>query len=87
MKIKTNSGKVYDIRIIRPDIMRKDRVLIELEDGRTLAEIAAEFDGLESFRKYSEDLDGVYETYEGFKHLVSISRAESGRVRLTLAKE
>ena len=87
MKIKTSGGKVFDINIICSDIRSKNRVLIELDDDRTLAEIAGDFDGLDSFQKYDEALDGVFETYEGFRHLVTIRRVtESGAVRLTLER-
>lgn len=87
MKIDTICGKTFDVRVICADLRSKNRVLIELEDDRPLAQIAADFDGIEGFSKHDENLEGVYETYEGYNHLVSIRRnAETGTVRLTLER-
>lgn len=87
MKLDTIGGKSFDIRVICADLRSKNRVLIELEDDRPLAQIAADFDGIDGFVTYKEDLEGVYETYEGYNHLVSIRRnAEAGTVRLTLER-
>lgn len=87
MKLKTSGGKVFDIRVICPDLRSKNKVLIELEDDRPLGDIARDFDGLESMLKYDEDIAGVHEVYEGFTRLVGIRRNESaGTVRLTLEK-
>lgn len=87
MKIDTIGGKSFDIRVICADLRSKNRVLIELEDDRPLAQIAADFDGIEGFCKVEDGLEGVYETYEGYNRLVSIHRnAEAGAVRLTLER-
>lgn len=87
MYIKTEDGRKFDIRMIAPMIRYKNRILIELCDDRALADIAGDFDGLESFRKYKDGEDGIYEMYEGFSRLVSIQRnAEAGTVRVTLER-
>ena len=87
MKLKTSSGKEFDIRVIVSGLRNKNTVLIELEDDRPLPQVAADFDGMGSFVKYDEAIEGVRETYEGFSKLVRIQRnADAGTVRLTLER-
>lgn len=87
MKLETSKGKVYDVRMVATSIRRKNQVFCEIYDTRPLFDIAEEFDGLLSFRKYDEAIEGVSETYEGFCRLVGIQRnAEDGTVRLTLER-
>ena len=84
MKLETSKGKTFDIRVICSSLRNPNKVLIELEDGRTLAKIAQDFDGLDTMRTY--ETESVYQTYEGFKHLVGIQKADAGTVRLTLER-
>lgn len=87
MKLETSTGKVFDARVVCTSLRRKDQVLCEIYDDRPISDIAADFDGIASFRKYDEAVKGVSETYEGFSSLVGIHRnAEAGTVRLTLEK-
>jgi len=87
MKIMTNDGREYDIRVICTSMRNKNTVLIELDDDRPLAQIAADFDGLESFIKCDEAIEGVFETYEGFCNLISIQRNKTaGTVRIAIGK-
>lgn len=88
MKLKTCGGNEYNIRTICAGLRKKNTVLIELIDDRPLTLIAADFDGLASFKKYDEAIPGVCETYTGFNRLVSIQRNEdAGTVRLMLEKD
>lgn len=87
MKIKTSSGNIFDIRVICAGLRNKNTVLIEVYDDRPLAQIAADFDGLESFIRYDEGAAGIHETYEGFSSLISMQRnAEAGTVRLMMER-
>lgn len=88
MKLETSKGNVYDVRVVATSIRRKNQVLLEICDSRPLFDIAEDFDGLASFKKYDEAIEGVCETYEGFSRLVSLQRnAQEGTVRLTLERE
>lgn len=89
MKIETSKGKTFDIEFICSPFRDGSKAIIELEDARPLAEIAADFDGLKSIKKTGSGRDdkAVYEMYEGFSQLVGIQRdMAAGSVRLTLAK-
>jgi hypothetical protein len=86
MKLETNGGKVFNIRTICAGLRKKNTVLIELVDERPIPLIAADFDGLDSFKTYDEAIEGVCETYTGFKHLAGVQENEdAGTMRLTLA--
>lgn len=90
MKIETSKGKNFNIEFICSPLRDGSKAIIEMEDARPLAEIAADFDGLESIKKTVSGRNDkvVYEMYEGFSRLVGIQRdMASGSVRLTLAKE
>lgn len=86
MKLETSKGKTFDIRVICTSLRSPNKVLIELEDSRPLADIAAEFDGLDMLRAI--ETENVYQVYEGFSKLVGIQRnTDAGTVRLTLEKD
>lgn len=90
MKIETSKGKTFNIEFICSPLRDGSKAIIEMEDERPLAEIVADFDGLERIKKTVSGRNdkAVYEMYEGFSRLVGIQRdTASGSVRLTLAKE
>ena len=61
--------------------------MIELADSRTLAKIAADFDGLTTITKTDSTRPNVTETYEGFSNLIAIQQnTAAGTVRLTLER-
>lgn len=86
MRIETSKGKTHEIRVMCAMLRNPNRVLIEMEDGRSFAQIIKDFDGLETIKSYLPDGSRVYEMYEGFTSLVGIQRTESGAVRLTLER-
>lgn len=87
MKILTNDGKTFDITFIGALLRDGNRVMIELKDDRTLSEIAADFENLETITKTDSARPNVKEVFEGFTQLVSIQRNKAtGTVRLTLEK-
>lgn len=88
MKIETSRGKTFDAEFICLPLRDKSKAIIELNDTRSLAEIAADLDGLEWLKKIDDDGNGsVYEVFEGFNRLIGIQRdlSDDG-VRVTLAK-
>ena len=88
MKIETSRGKTFDAEFICLPLRDKSKAIIELNDTRSLAEIAADFDGLDWLKKIDDDGNGsVYEVFEGFNRLIGIQRdlSDDG-VRVTLSK-
>lgn len=55
MKIETSKGKNFNIEFICSPLRDGSKAIIEMEDARPLAEIAADFDGLESIKKKTRD--------------------------------
>lgn len=87
MNITTSKGKTFDINFIHVPLRDGNRVMIDLADSRTLAKIAADFDGLTTITKTDDIRPNVTETYEGFTRLVAIQRnTAAGTVRLTLER-
>lgn len=87
MRLTAKSGLDLEIRVITPHLTDKKRILIEMADDRTIAQIAAQMEGHSELRAQRADEDGVYEMYEGFTSVVAVSRTASGTVRVTLARE
>lgn len=88
MKIETSRGKTFDAEFICLPLRDKSKAIIELNDTRSLAEIAADLDELEWLKKIDDDGNGsVYEVFEGFNRLIGIQRdlSDDG-VRVTLVK-
>lgn len=87
MKIETSRGKTFDAEFVCLPLRDKSKAIIELNDTRSLAEIAADLDGLEWLKKIDDGNGSVYEVFEGFNRLIGIQRdlSDDG-VRVTLSK-
>lgn len=88
MRIETSRGKTFDAEFICLPLRDRSKAIVELNDTRSLAEIAADLDGLEWLKKIDDDGNGsVYEVFEGFNRLIGIQRdlSDDG-VRVTLTK-
>lgn len=87
MKITTSRGKTFDINWAWVSTRRGDSLMIELKDDRPMAEIAADFDGVETFESKDEKKPNVKEVYTGYTKLIIMSRDNAdGVIRLTLEK-
>ena len=87
MQITLSNGKKFDIRFIGTLMRDGNRVVIELEDGRALSKIAANFEGVDTITKTDDNAPNVKEVYEGYSKLVGIQRNKAAEtVRLTLEK-
>lgn len=87
MKITTSKGKTFDILFISSGASFRGKALIELEDDRTLSEVAEDFEGVDTITKTDELRPGVSEVYSGYTRLISVQRnTETGTVRLMLEK-
>ncbi len=87
MKLKTSKGKTFEVDWVLSFSRDSSKVMIEYHDARPLAEIAADFDGLESFTHNERVGLGAWHTLKGFTELVGITRdAGTDYVRLTLYK-
>jgi len=87
MQITTNKGKAFDVLYIGAVYRNGNRMMIELGDDRPFAEIATDFDGLDTITREDSIRPGVKEVYEGFTRLVGMQlNASAGTIRLTLEK-
>ena len=85
MKLDTSKG-IFDVRWIGGPSTRFQTILIESDDSRPLAEIAADYDGLQQI-EYSELYTGRKVALEGYSRLCQVSRMDAdGPVQITLAK-
>lgn len=88
MTVKTSRGKTFEINWAWCRNLRGDQMMIELKDDRPMAEIALDFDGVETFEIQNEKNPNVKEVYTGYTRMVIMSRDNAdGVIRLTLAKE
>lgn len=74
MKIATSKGTVFDVSGVYAPIASPGSVMIDYEDARSMAQIAADWDGVDSFETSEERLPGVKKTYSGFIRLESVTR-------------
>ena len=84
MKITTNNGKMFEVQFAEASIIEPNRMIIELVDERPFAEIAADFDGLETITKSDDDMLEEVKVYEGFSRLYSIQRAVGAKTTLLM---
>lgn len=88
MKITTNRGQTFNISHIWPTTRAgSDRIMIETDDDRPIHEIAAAFNGVQTFEKTDEKKPDFREIISGYTRLVNISDDNfDGVTRLILAK-
>lgn len=87
MTLKTSKDETFDISWIGATNRFGSKIMIEMESDMSLPEIAACFDGVETFTKEDKKNPGVKQVFEGFSRLVSITAENAdGVVRVTMAK-
>lgn len=87
MTIMTSRGKTFEINWIWSTTRGGNRLMIELKENRLFSEIAADFEGVQTFTKMDSKTPNVKEIYEGFTALVGMSKENAdGVIRLTLEK-
>ena len=84
MKMTTSKGKTFEINWMWGPVGEDGDLMLEYADERPMADIAADFEGCESFRRESET-EGDRE-WTGYTRLRSMIRAGRGKVQLTLCK-
>lgn len=82
MTVTTSKGKTFEINWMWGPVGQNEDLMLEYEDDRPMAEIAADFEGCESFHRESEYEDD--KDFTGYTRLRSIVRAGRGKVQLTL---
>lgn len=85
MTVTTSKGRTFEINWMWGPVGENDDLMLEYEDERAMAEIAADFEGCESFRRESRT-EGDRE-WTGYTRLRSIVRSGRGKVQLTLCRE
>ena len=84
MRITTNRGKTFDVNYAFAPTS-KGTCMMEILDNRPIAEVAADFDGLETISRESENEGNA--VYTGYDTLVSVFRnTAKGTVQLTLER-
>lgn len=83
MTITTSRGQTFDVFWCWAPTA-DGSLMLSLQDERRLPEIAADFDGLASIRRTSEEEGDA--VYQGYDDLRGISRGSSGDVIITLGK-
>ncbi len=84
MTITTSRGQTFDVNWAWASHTKK-QLRIELNDTRCIADIAADFDGLETISRKS-DTEGD-KLYEGYNRLTAVlQNTASGTVQLILEK-
>ena len=83
MRIKTSAGNEYGVDWIDTPVQNKNRLLLQMQTERTLAQIVTEFDGLEWIERYDEYQGD--KRYEGFNRLV-MAKMESGMVIIIMER-
>ena len=87
MKITLSNGKAFDIRHIGELMRDGNRVVIELEDGRSFSEIAADFESQKTITMTDTEKPNKEDVYMNFTKLVGINENKAaGTVRITLEK-
>lgn len=84
MKLSTSKGFEYDVDWADGPTIVSNALIIQLRDERSLAVIAAEFEGAETIRRESET-EGDKE-WKGYTELLRISRVMPGVVTIAMAK-
>ena len=87
MTVKTDRGKTFDVDYAGCPVRSTGERMIELTaDARPLAQIAADFEGVQAFERVDENEGNM--TFEGYTELVSVVRDRTrGAVLLALRKE
>lgn len=84
MKLTTSKGLTYNVDWADGPTITSSGLLIQLQDSRSLAVIAAEFEGNETIRRESET-EGNKE-WNGYTELLRVARVAPGRVVVALVK-
>ena len=82
MTVTTSKGKTFDIDWMWGPAGAHGDLMLEYADTRPMAEIAADFEGVDHFHRESET-EGDRD-WDGYTHLRSVVRSGRGKVQLTL---
>lgn len=84
MKLITSRNKTYDVIYVDGPTRLSGAVMIRVQDPRPILQIGAEFDGLESFQRVSENQGN--KEWTGYTQLISVRRMTETDVLIELAK-
>lgn len=84
MKLTTSKGNEYTVEFIDGPTITSGHVVLQMQDERSLPEIAAEFESLEWLRRESEN-QGDKE-FIGYTKLDGVTRVADGVVLIALGK-
>ncbi|MBP3647188.1 MAG: hypothetical protein J6K55_12285 [Clostridia bacterium] len=84
MKLTTSKGLTYNVDWADGPTITSSGLLIQMQDSRSIAVIAAEFEGNETIRRESET-EGNKE-WHGYTEVMRVARVAEGVVTIALAK-
>lgn len=89
MKVTTSKGKTYDAAWAFAPMRSTGQMMMEINDGRRLPEIAEEMDGCEEIRARRGEAEGEPETiYAGYTRLAGMTAGRTeGSMLITLERE
>lgn len=82
MELKTSTGNVYSV--VWVDVASSGVLYAQVKDTRPIAQIAADFDGLEWLERISEDQGD--KRFNGYGDLTGVTRITPDVVNITIKK-
>ena len=84
MRLTTDDGKSFQINWAWAPANADGDLMLEVQDTRSMQEIAKDFEGVAHFHRES-DTEGDAD-YDGYTGIRILSRLKNGRVQITLCK-
>lgn len=85
MKVTTSSGKTYDAAFAEGPTMIAGTLMMRIRDGRTIGELAPEFEQLETIQRTDENQGD--KQWTGYTKLIGIRKISNTEVQIELGKE
>lgn len=82
MKLQAKKN-TYDVKYILP---RGNELAISLDGNYSVADVAADMDGLSVIRA-TEETPNITHVYEGYTQLTAVQKMSGGNIRVLLARE
>lgn len=83
--IEMTSGKTIDVNYVLNLDKSREKIAISMDDARSIAQIASNFDGTISFKAKDSKNPKITEIYDDYETR-SVSRLDTGSVRIVLEK-
>lgn len=85
MQVTTSNGKTYDTAFAEGPTMIGGTLMMRIRDGRSIGEIAPEFENLETIQRTDENQGD--KQWTGYTKLLGMRRISKTEVQIELGKE